>query len=108
MPIPLLLISAGVHHHLINIGNRTKTCIVLQSAEPREVHHFALLIGYGANAINPYLSFETIEDNFEDSKSAIKTYVKAITKGIIKVMSKMGISTLQSYQGAQIFEALGI
>lgn len=108
MPIPLLLISAGVHHHLINIGNRTKTSIVLQSAEPREVHHFALLIGYGANAINPYLSFETIEDNFEDSKSAIKTYVKAITKGIIKVMSKMGISTLQSYQGAQIFEALGI
>lgn len=108
MPIPLLLISAGVHHHLINTGNRTKTSIVLQSAEPREVHHFALLIGYGANAINPYLSFETIEDNFEDSKSAIKTYVKAITKGIIKVMSKMGISTLQSYQGAQIFEALGI
>lgn len=108
MPIPLLLISAGVHHHLINIGNRTKTSIVLQSAEPREVHHFALLIGYGANAINPYLSFETIEDNFEDSKNAIKTYIKAITKGIIKVMSKMGISTLQSYQGAQIFEALGI
>ena len=108
MPIPLLLISAGVHHHLINTGNRTKTSIVLQSAEPREVHHFALLTGYGANAINPYLTFETIENNFEDSEKAIKTYVKAVTKGIIKVMSKMGISTLQSYQGAQIFEALGI
>ncbi len=108
MPIPLLLISAGVHHHLINTGNRTKTSIVLQSAEPREVHHFSLLTGYGANAINPYLTFETIESNFEDSEKAIKTYVKAVTKGIIKVMSKMGISTLQSYQGAQIFEALGI
>ncbi len=108
MPIPMLLISSGVHHHLINTGNRTKTSIVIQSAEPREVHHFALLIGYGANAINPYLAFETIEDIFEGSKECIKTYVEAITKGIIKVMSKMGISTLQSYQGAQIFEALGI
>lgn len=106
MPIPLLLICAGVHHHLIRTGNRTKTSIVLQSAEPREVHHFALLIGYGANAINPYLAFETIENVFD--KKDIKTYVNAITKGIIKVMSRMGISTLQSYQGAQIFEALGI
>ncbi|WP_250277665.1 glutamate synthase large subunit [[Clostridium] colinum] len=108
MPIPLLLISSGVHHHLIKTGNRTKTSIVLQSAESREVHHFALLVGYGANAINPYLTLETIENNFEDSKNSIKIYVKAVTKGIIKVMSKMGISTLQSYQGAQIFEALGI
>lgn len=108
MPIPLLLISAGVHHHLIRTGNRTKASIVLQSAEPREVHHFALLIGYGANAINPYLTFETIESINEDGEKAIETYIKAITKGIIKVMSKMGISTLQSYQGAQIFEAIGI
>lgn len=108
MPIPLLLISSGVHHYLIRTGHRTKTSIVLQSAEPREVHHFALLVGYGANAINPYLTFETIEDIFEDSEKSIKTYISAVTKGIIKVMSKMGISTLQSYQGAQIFEALGI
>ena len=106
--IPMLLISAGVHHHLINKGVRTKTSLVIQSAEPREVHHFSLLIGYGANAINSYLAFETIEQACDNNEDSIKNYVNGITKGIVKVMSKMGISTLQSYQGAQIFEALGI
>ena len=116
MPIPTLLISAGIHHHLIKNGTRTKTSIVLETGEPREVHHFAVLLGYGANAINPYLAFETIKELCDENKyvknieyeKGVETYIKGITKGIIKVMSKMGISTLQSYQGAQIFEALGI
>ncbi|MDE6357763.1 MAG: glutamate synthase large subunit, partial [Eubacteriales bacterium] len=115
MPIPMLLISAGIHHYLIKKGTRTKTSIVLETGEPREVHHFALLLGYGANAINPYLAFETIEELCNEPKGleveykkGVEIYIKAVTKGIIKVMSKMGISTLQSYQGAQIFEALGI
>src|SRR5207248_3585838 len=86
-----------------------------ESGEPREVHHFALLIGYGAGAINPYLAFETLDDmirqgqlNAADHEKAVKNYVKAIDKGVMKVMSKMGISTAQSYCGAQIFEAIGI
>ncbi len=106
--LPMLLISSGVHQYLIRQGNRTKTSLIIESAEPREVHHFALLIGYGANAINPYLALETIRANFKERENAQEDYIKAVTKGIIKVMSKMGISTLQSYQGAQIFEALGI
>lgn len=115
MPIPSLLISAGVHHNLIRKGIRTKTSLILETGEPREVHHFSVLLGYGLNAINPYLVFNTIKDMIQNSKQidveyekAIEIYIKAITKGIVKVMSKMGISTLQSYQGAQIFEALGI
>src|SRR5262245_31266288 len=114
-PIPALLAVAGVHHHLIREGTRTKVGLVLESGEPREVHHFSLLIGYGAGVINPYLAFETIEEMIRDGSlpgidhgKAIKNYVKAIGKGVMKVMSKMGISTAQSYCGAQIFEAVGL
>ena len=88
---------------------------MLESGEPREVHHFALLIGYGAGAINPYLAFETLDDMIRqgslpdvDHDKAVKNYVKAVDKGVMKVMSKMGISTAQSYCGAQIFEAVGL
>lgn len=113
--IPALLAVAGLHHHLIRAGTRTKVGLVLESGEPREVHHFALLIGYGAGAINPYLAFETLDDMIRqgqltniDHDKAIKNLVKATTKGVAKVMSKMGISTAQSYCGAQIFEAIGL
>jgi glutamate synthase (NADPH/NADH) large chain len=113
--IPALLAVAGVHHHLIREGTRTRVGLVLESGEPREVHHFALLIGYGAGAINPYLAFESIDDmirsgqlNGLDHQHAVKNYVKAVNKGVMKVMSKMGISTAQSYCGAQIFEAVGL
>jgi glutamate synthase (NADPH/NADH) large chain len=113
--IPSLLAVAGLHHYLIRAGLRTKTGIVLESGEPREVAHFALLCGYGANAINPYLSFETLADLVKegalpevDYKTAKKNYIKSIGKGLFKVFSKMGISTLQSYCGAQIFEAVGL
>jgi glutamate synthase domain-containing protein 2/glutamate synthase domain-containing protein 1/glutamate synthase domain-containing protein 3 len=114
-PIPALLAVAGVHHHLIREGTRTHVGLILESGEPREVHHFALLIGYGCGAINPYLAFETLEDMIEQGQlqnvkpdKAIKNYIKATTKGVMKVMSKMGISTAQSYCGAQIFEAIGL
>src|SRR5579884_3444925 len=114
-PIPALLAVAGVHHHLIREGTRTKVGLVLESGEPREVHHFALLIGYGAGAVNPYLAFESLEDMIRqgeltgiDHDKAVKNYVKSIGKGVMKVMSKMGISTAQSYCGAQIFEAIGL
>src|SRR5262249_47684456 len=114
-PIPALLAVAAVHHHLIREGTRTKVGLVLESGEPREVHHFALLIGYGAGAINPYLAFETLDDMIEeghlknvDYDKVVKQYVKAVNKGVLKVMSKMGISTAQSYCGAQIFEAIGL
>ncbi len=106
---------AALHHHLVREGTRTRVGIVLETGEAREVHHFALLVGYGAGAINPYLAFETIEsmilngdlENI-DVKTGLEHYIKAINKGILKVMSKMGISTLQSYRGAQIFEAVGL
>jgi glutamate synthase (ferredoxin) len=114
-PIPALLAVAAVHHHLIREGTRTKVGLVLESGEPREVHHFSLLIGYGAGAINPYLAFETLEDMIRQEQpskleydKAVKNFVKAATKGVMKVMSKMGISTAQSYCGAQIFEAVGL
>jgi glutamate synthase (ferredoxin) len=114
-PIPALLAVSGLHHHLIREGTRTKVGLVLESGEPREVHHFALLIGYGAGAINPYLAFETLDDMVRqgqltgiDHEHAVKNYVKATNKGVVKVMSKMGISTVQSYRGAQIFEAIGL
>ncbi len=115
-PIPSLLATSGVHHHLIKKGERTKVGLIVESGEPREVHHFALLLGYGANAINPYLAFETLDDMIRrkilssdiDHKTAVKKYIKAANKGIVKVMSKMGISTIQSYRGAQIFEAVGL
>jgi len=113
--IPALLAVAGMHHHLIRQGKRTQIGLILESGEPREVHHFAALIGYGATVINPYLAYEAIEDmvlqgvlNGADPKKAIKNYLKAATKGIVKTLSKMGISAIQSYCGAQIFEAIGI
>jgi glutamate synthase (NADPH/NADH) large chain len=113
--IPALLAVAGLHHFLIREKVRTQVSLVVESGEPREVHHFALLLGYGASAVNPYLAFETIHNMVGrnlisglDSHHAEKNYCKAVVKGIVKVLSKMGISTIQSYQGAQIFEALGI
>jgi glutamate synthase (ferredoxin) len=114
-PIPALLAVSGLHHHLIRTGTRTRVGLVLESGEPREVHHFATLIGYGCGAINPYLAFETIEDLIAqkmlldvDYPTAVKNYIKAATKGVTKVASKIGISTIQSYRGAQIFEAVGL
>ena len=114
-PIPSLLILSAVHHHLIREGTRTKVALVVESGEPREVMHYCLLMGYGASAINPYLAIETLEEmqrrkllgdiSFE---TALKNYKKAVNKGMLKVFSKMGISTLQSYRGAQIFEAIGL
>ncbi|HEX3229276.1 MAG TPA: glutamate synthase central domain-containing protein, partial [Pyrinomonadaceae bacterium] len=114
-PIPALLAVSAIHHHLIREGTRTQVGFVIESGEPREVHHFALLLGYGAAAINPYLAFESLEDLVQhdkldgvDSESAVSNYIKAINKGVVKVISKMGISTIQSYCGAQVFEALGL
>ncbi len=114
-PIPALLAVSGLHHHLIREGTRTRVGLVLESGEPREVHHFSLLIGYGVGAINPYLAFETLDDLLRqgilkniDHKTAVKNYAKAVAKGVVKTMSKMGISTIQSYRGAQIFEAVGL
>jgi glutamate synthase (ferredoxin) len=114
-PIPALLAVGGLHHHLIRKGTRTQCDIVLESGEPREVHHFCTLIGYGCGAINPYLAFETLDDMIRqgllvnvDHKKAVYNFIKAATKGVIKVASKIGISTMQSYRGAQIFEAVGL
>ncbi|MFQ5341263.1 MAG: glutamate synthase large subunit [Anaerolineae bacterium] len=114
-PIPALLAVAGLHHYLIREEARTRVALVLESGEPREVHHFAVLIGYGASAINPYLVYETLEDMIWQgmltditASQAQKNYIKAAVKGVVKAASKMGISTIQSYQGAQIFEALGL
>ena len=114
-PIPSLLATSAVHHHLIREGTRTKVGLVVESGEPREVHHFALLIGYGAGAINPYLALASVREmaetgqfNGTDPEYACKNFIKASEKGVLKVMSKMGISTLQSYRGAQIFEAVGL
>ncbi len=114
-PIPALLAVAGLHHHLIREGTRCKVGLVLESGEPREVHHFSLLIGYGVRVINPYLAFETLDNMIQegelvgiDHAKAVKNYIKAVGKGVMKVMSKMGISTVQSYCGAQIFETIGL
>ncbi|MGE3843952.1 MAG: glutamate synthase large subunit, partial [Vicinamibacterales bacterium] len=113
--IPSLLATAGVHHHLVRLGARTRCALVVECGDAREVHHVALLIGYGAGAVNPYLAFETLDDMIRqgqlagvDHAKAVERYIKALNKGILKVMSKMGISTLQSYCGAQIFEAIGL
>ena len=114
MPIPSLLACSAVHHHLIHAGLRTSVGLVVESGEPREVHHFCTLAGYGAQAINPYLALQTISEMRDihrdgDSESKLHyNYIKAIGKGIRKVMSKMGISTYQSYCGAQIFDAVGL
>ncbi len=114
-PIPALLAIGGVHHHLIRKGKRTRVGLVLESGEPREVHHFCLLFGYGAGGINPYLAYETLDDLIQkgmlpgvELEHAVEKYQKAVLKGVLKTMSKMGISTLESYRGAQIFEAVGL
>ncbi len=115
-PVPSLLATAAVHHHLMRNGTRMRCGIIVETGEAREVHHFCLLLGYGAGAINPYLAFDTLEDmvrsglfpGLADPAAARHKYVKAVNKGLLKVMSKMGISTLQSYHGAQIFEAVGL
>ena len=113
--LPALLASAGLHHHLVASGSRTRVSLILESGEPREVHHFAVLLGYGINAINPYLAFESLDDMIRqgllpglDHKKAVKNFIKASIKGVVKTMAKMGISTVQSYRGAQIFEAVGL
>ncbi len=116
LPIPSLLAIAAVHHHLIRTGQRMRVSLVVMSGEPREVHHFAALIGYGANAIYPYLLYETIGDLVDRDRhfaelslpQAISNFVTGTEKGLLKIMSKMGISTIDSYCGAQIFEAIGI
>ena len=113
--VPALLAVSGLHHYLIREGLRMRVSLALETGEAREVQHFALLIGYGCAVVNPYLAFETIESMIHeglvanvDSKLACKNYVKAATKGVVKVMSKMGISAVQSYHGAQVFEAVGL
>ena len=114
IPIPALLACSAVHHHLIRKGLRTETGLVIETGEAREVHHMCVLAGYGAEAINPYLAFDSIRDRLDelpdgvDEDKAFKNYIKALNKGMLKVMSKMGISTYQSYSGAQIFDAIGL
>jgi glutamate synthase (NADPH/NADH) large chain len=114
-PIPALLLTSAVHQHLVRTGQRTQVGLVIETGEAREVHHVALLIGYGAAAVNPYLAFESIDDLVASgaitgvsSEKALQNYVKALSKGVLKVMSKMGISTIASYTGAQVFEAFGL
>jgi glutamate synthase (ferredoxin) len=114
-PIPALLAVSGLHHHLIRQGTRTHIGLIVESGEPREVHHFAMLIGYGAVAVNPYLAYASIAEMIRqgmlpgaDYQDAAQHYTKAVVKGVVKVLSKMGISTIQSYCGAQIFEAVGL
>ncbi len=116
-PIPSLLLTAAVHHHLVRTKQRTMVGLLVECGDAREVHHMALLIGYGAGAVNPYLAFESIEDLIAhsmhglgdvDEGKAVRNYIKACGKGVLKVMSKMGVSTVASYTGAQIFEAIGL
>jgi glutamate synthase (NADPH/NADH) large chain len=114
--IPSLLAIGGVHHHLVRRGKRHLSALVIETGEAREIHHFACLIGFGASGVNPYLAFETIHDLRErgyldaelSAQAAAENYITAVKKGLLKVMSKMGISTLRSYRGSQCFEALGI
>jgi glutamate synthase (ferredoxin) len=113
--IPSLLACSGLHHHLVRQGQRSRAGLLIECGDAREVHHFALLLGYGAGTINPYVAFETLDDLIRqgvlkgiDHEEAVYRYRKAIKKGVVKVMSKMGISTIQSYRGAQIFEAIGL
>ena len=114
MPIPSLLAVSAVHQHLVKTKKSTSLAIILESGEPREVHHFATLLGYGASAINPYLALETIRELIDnrmldkDYYAAVEDYNHAVLSGIVKIASKMGISTIQSYQGSQIFEAIGV
>ncbi len=114
MPIPSLLAVSAVHQHLVNTKKQTSLSLILESGEPREVHHFAALLGYGACAVNPYLALDTIHELIDenllckDYYAAVEDYNAAVLHGIVKIASKMGISTIQSYQGAKIFEAVGI
>ncbi|MFG2832136.1 glutamate synthase large subunit [Streptomyces sp. NPDC048434] len=115
-PIPSLLLTAAVHHHLIGTKERTQVGLLVEAGDVREVHHVALLIGFGAAAVNPYLAMESVEDLVRagtflpgvEAEAAIKNLIKALGKGVLKVMSKMGISTVASYRGAQVFEAVGL
>ncbi len=113
-PIPSLLSTSAVHHHLVREGSRTQVGLVVESGDAREVHHMAMLVGFGAAAINPYMAFESIEDMIDrgviqlDREKALNNYIKAAGKGVLKVMSKMGISTVASYTGAQLFQAVGV
>ena len=114
-PIPALLATSGLHHHLIRSKMRTRVGIAVESGEPREVHHFCLLLGYGAQAINPYMAFESLGDMIREGmvkdtshEEAIQGYLYSATKGVVKVIAKMGISTIKSYRGGQIFEAVGL
>src|SRR5262249_53900384 len=116
VPIPALLATSGVHHHLIREKTRTRCGLIIESGEPREVQHFALLTAYGAGAVNPYLALATLDQLLDEgyvadtytAEKLHKLFVKAGVKGLLKVMSKMGISTQQSYRGAQIFKAIGL
>ena len=114
-PIPSLLACSGLHHEMVRRGLRARAGLVIECGDAREVHHFALLLGYGAGTINPYVAFETLDDMIRqgmikgiDHDEAVYRYRKAIKKGVVKVMSKMGISTIQCYRGGQIFEAIGL
>lgn len=114
-PIPSLLLCAAVHHHLVRTKSRSQISLLVEAGDVREVHHVALLIGYGAAAVNPYLALETVEDlvirgiiDGISVEKAVRNYIKALGKGLLKVMSKMGVSTVASYRGAQIFEAIGL
>src|SRR6185436_16546359 len=114
-PIPSLLLTAAVHQHLIREQTRTQVALVVESGDCREVHHLAVLLGFGAAAVNPYLAFESVEDLISTGaltgiapEKAVRNYVKALGKGVLKIMSKMGISTVSSYCGAQVFEAVGL
>ncbi|WP_407642770.1 glutamate synthase large subunit [Actinacidiphila yanglinensis] len=115
-PIPSLLLTSAVHHHLIRTKQRTQVGLIVEAGDVREVHHVALLIGYGAAAVNPYLAMESVEDLVRagtflpgvDAETAMRNLIKALGKGVLKVMSKMGISTVASYRGAQVFEAVGL
>lgn len=114
VPIPPLLALSALHQHLVRQGLRTKVSLIVESGEVREVHHFAALIGYGADAIHPYLVYETYKQLIAEEAisfsfdEAVTKFGKSVTEGVVKVMSKVGISTVQSYRGAQIFEAIGI
>ncbi|RZK93453.1 MAG: glutamate synthase subunit alpha, partial [Rhodococcus sp. (in: high G+C Gram-positive bacteria)] len=114
-PIPSLLLTSAVHHHLVREKTRTKVGLIVESGDAREVHHMALLIGFGAAAVNPYMAFETVDEAVQNNElqgvtldKGIQNYIKAAGKGVLKVMSKMGISTLASYTGAQLFQVIGL
>src|SRR5690606_2553461 len=114
-PVPSLLMVSAVHHHLIRTENRLKVGLIVEAGDVREVHHVALLIGYGASGVNPYLAMETAEQlvrNHEiagvDEAEAVRNIIEALGKGVLKIMSKMGISVASSYSGAQTFEAVGL